>query len=344
MIGLVLAVGLAAPTVDPDPGGRVYHAYVCAESDDLVQLVRFGPLGLEKLEDIPVGSFPTEIEGPHGISVSPDGLHFYVSLAHGLPYGSVHKYRTGLDEWEADVTVGMFPATLAVSPSADLLYVVNFDLYGPMEPSTISVIETTTMIEVARIDTGVMPHGARLDAAGARLYTVSMMDDELVEVDAHRFEIARRLPLGRGHSVEPTWVTAPTPRGRVYVAGSGSDTLYEIDLGSWGVLRRFEGGRGPYNADVTPDGSRLLVTYKKDAALGIWDLETGRETRRVATTRRVPHGVVVTADGRFAFVTVEGVGGEPGSVEVYDVARGERLAQLDVGKQAGGIALWNPGR
>jgi hypothetical protein len=58
----------------------------------------------------------------------------------------------------------------------------------------------------------------------------------------------------------------------------------------------------------------------------------------------VPHAVVVTPDGRFAFVTVEGIGGEPGGVEVYDVAGAERIAVLDVGKQAGGIALWDPVR
>jgi len=341
---LALAAGLAGPTVDADPLALVYHAYVCAESDDVVQLVRFGPAGLEKLRDIPVGRFPTEIEGPHGISVSPDGLHFYVSLAHGLPYGSIHRYRTETDAWEGDVTVGMFPATIAVSPSTDLLYVVNFDLFGPMEPSSISVVETTTMMEVDRIETGVMPHGARLDASGSRLYSVNMMDDELIEVDALRFEVARRLRLGPGHSTEPTWVTSPTPRGKVYVAGNGTDTVYEVDLETWRVVRRLVGGRGPYNVDATPDGTRLVVTYKKDAAVGFWNLDSGVETSRIPTSRRVPHGVAVTPDGRFAFVTVEGVGGEPGAVEVYAVERGERVAQLDVGKQAGGIALWNPGR
>jgi DNA-binding beta-propeller fold protein YncE len=145
-------------------------------------------------------------------------------------------------------------------------------------------------------------------------------------------------------SVKPTWVTSPTPAGRVYVAGNGDDTIYEVDLGSWEVERRFTTGRGPYNLDATPDGSRLLATYKGGAEVGFWDLEQGVEIARVATTRKVPHAVVVTPDGRFAFVTVEGIGGEPGGVEVYDVPAAERIAALDVGKQAGGIALWDPVR
>ena len=37
------------------------------------------------------------------------------------------------------------------------------------------------------------------------------------------------------------------------------------------------------------------------------------------TKRRVVHGVVVSADDRYAFVSVEGVAAEPGTVEVIDL-------------------------
>ena len=36
----------------------------------------------------------TEIEGPHGITVDPNGEYWYLSLAHGNPYGSLVKYST----------------------------------------------------------------------------------------------------------------------------------------------------------------------------------------------------------------------------------------------------------
>ncbi len=75
-----------------------------------------------------------------------------------MPYGAIHKYETRTDEWVGDVTVDMFPATLAVSPSTGLVYVVNFNLHGDMEPSRISVVEAETMIEVAQ-PCGMMPVG-----------------------------------------------------------------------------------------------------------------------------------------------------------------------------------------
>lgn len=362
------ALGASAFAEDPEPPKRNYFVYVCAESDDTVHLLRYGPGGLDEVEEITVGSFPTETEGPHGIRISPDGRHWYLSIAHGMPFGTLHKYETGTNEWLGDATLGMFPATMDISPSTGLLYVVNFNLHGDMEPSTISVVETGTMIEVATIPTGVMPHGARADRSGGRIYSVNMMDDELVEVDTARFEIARRLPLGTdphdahaGHAgmahsamdggdmdgmrmpvVKPTWATSPTPAGKVYVAGNGDSAIYEVDLDGWNISRRFDAGPGenPYNLEATSDGRVLVATYKSGSKVGFWDLDSGEVIAAPETTRRVPHGVVVSDDDRYAFVTLEGVGGEPGTLEVYDIGAATRVADIATGKQAGGIAFW----
>ena len=188
-----------------------------------------------------------------------------------------------------------------------------------------------------------------------------MMDDTLVEVDTLKFEIARTLPLAEGtaHSmhgnggdashgghtqptVKPTWASAPTANGKVYVAGNGDHHIYEVDVEAWSITRRFDAGAGmaPYNLDVTPDGSKLIATYKSGKKVGIWDLAKGVEIASIETTRRVPHGVVVSDDSRYAFASIEGVGGEPGSVEVYDLDTLTRVGVQDVGKQAGGIIIW----
>ena len=341
--GFLMAWMLAVPAAPGAPAetgtsGRSYYVYVAAESDDAVHLVRYGPAGAEVLRTVAVGSYPAEIEGPHGLAVDPDGSHWYVSIAHGFPYGGVHKYETGGDERVGAVDLGLFPATLDVSPATGLLFAVNFNLHGPPEAGSISVVEADTMTEVARVDTGVRPHGGRFGRDGSVFYSVSMMDGELVALDAFTFEIARRLPLGEG--VMPTWVTRPTPDGKVYVTGNNIARIFEIDIASWRGERTFETGAGPYNVAVSPDGTRMAATYRNGDAVGFWDLRQGREIARTATSRTIPHGVAVTPDGEFAFVTLEGVGADPGTVEVYRLATGERVAAVDVGKQAGGIAFW----
>jgi DNA-binding beta-propeller fold protein YncE len=368
---LVAAAALVwpvAPTVIAQQSAPGYYVYVCAESDDTVALARFVPTGsgtgtMEVVKTIPVGIWPDEIEGPHGIAVHPDGNSWYVSLAHGNPNGSIHKFATGTDAFIDSVEVGLFPATLSISPASGFLYVVNFNLYGLMTPSSVSVVDVASMTEIAQVPTGVMPHGSRMDAKGTKQYSVSMMDDHLWEVDGLTLKVSRKLPLSEhaGHMatmdmstdagaammksmkaelVQPTWVT-PAPNGMLYVAGNNSNAIYEVDPVKWAVTRTFDRTTaGPYNLDVSPDGRTMVVTYKKSAAIGIWDLTAGREVANLKTSRTIPHGVVISPDSRYAFVTLEGVGGQPGTVEVYDLTTRTRAATADTGPQAGGIAFW----
>ena len=353
-----------------------YYLYVAAESDDIVEKITFGPDGFRLIRSIPVGIWPTETEGPHGMTISPDGRYWYVTLAHGNPYGILFKYETETDEYVADVNLGLFPASIVISPSTGLLFAVNFNLHGEHVPSTVSVVETESMTEVAQIPTGVMPHGSRMNARGSRQYSVAMMNDELREIDAYQLRNRRVLPLSEnapsweyyrhtGNSlpegtaptdmtvthnndsaamkpplIKPTWVSAVTPQGKVYVAGNGSARLLEVDIEDWAVERTFSTAAGPYNLDVTPNGKLLVVTYKSSKSIGIWDLQLGEEIAKINTLRPIPHGVVCSPDGRYAFVTIEGIGGEPGSVEAYDLQTLQRVGNIDIAKQAGGIAIW----
>ena len=66
-----------------------YYLYVASESDDTVSLLKFDGTTIVEEERINVGSYPTEIEGPHGITIDPNGRYWYVTLAHGTPYGSL---------------------------------------------------------------------------------------------------------------------------------------------------------------------------------------------------------------------------------------------------------------
>ena len=337
---------------DVEAPARTYWVYVCSESEDEVALVRYGAAGLEVVKKIEVGSFPAELEGPHGLAISTSGEHWYVSLAHGRPFGSVHRFRTGSDEWLGETTLGMFPATMAFSEATGLLYVVNLDLHGDMSLGSLSIVEPATMIEVARVETGVMPHGSRLNPEGTRHYSVSMATDELVEVDALRFEVTRRLSLRAESSdrqaarpvvdgIGPTWVTAPNPAGKVYVTGSKTNQIFEVDLSEWRIARTISNtGDGPYNVAVIEGMGLLVATYKSGSAIGYWDLESGTEIDRIVTSRAIPHGVVATADGAYSFVSVEGIGGEAGALEIYDNETRCRLGSVDVGKQAGGLVLW----
>src|SRR5689334_24872253 len=137
-------------------------------------------------------------DGPHGVGLAPDGKSYYVSTAHGVPYGYLWKIDAKTNEVLGNVELGNFPATLQVSPDGGFIYVVNFNLHGEMVPSNVSVVSTDPFVEVARIETCTMPHGSRLNAAGTRHYSACMMDDAVVEIDTRTLAVARSFLLKKG--------------------------------------------------------------------------------------------------------------------------------------------------
>ena len=64
------------------------------------------------------------------------------------------------------------------------------------------------------------------------------------------------------------------------------------------------------------------------------------ELARIPATRREVHGAAISADDRYAFISQEGVGSEPGTVDVIDLRALQKVATIDVGQQAGGIDFW----
>ena len=329
-----------------EPPSADYYVYVGAESADLLHRIRFGPEGAVLDRTIAVGEMATETEGPHGLNISPDGRFLFMTTGHGVPDGKLWKFHAGPDTLVGDpILLGYFPATLDLTPDGLYAFVANFNLHGEMVPSTVSVVYTPDMIEVEQVETCTMPHGARLDAAGVYLYSACMMDDQIVEIDTRTFEVSRRFRVagGDGHSgpgCSPTWVVPARTGNSLFVACNRGGRILEIDRGSWSLARTLDTGPGPYNLALTPDDRILVATLKSGAGVQFFDTATGRSLGTAPTSTTVTHGVAVSPDGRYAFVSVEGVGAEPGKVDIFDLAVFERVAEVEVGQQAGGIVFW----
>jgi len=191
---------------------REYHVLVASEAVDKVALITFGPAGLKVERERYVGWAPTELAGPHGLGVSPDQKFYFVSTAHGTPYGRLQKYNAATNALVGNVKLGNFPATLQVSPNGYYVYVVNFNLHGEMVPSDVSVVAADEMVEIARIKTCTMPHGSRLNPQGTKHYSACMMDDAVVEIDTRTLAVARHFLLKKG--AERGIAGAPSGTGR----------------------------------------------------------------------------------------------------------------------------------
>ena len=350
------------PAASPD-----YLVWVASEATDRIALVRYNTATGAKVDrEFTIGLLPTDPDGPHGLTVSPDRRFLYITTAHGQPFGFLWKIDAVTSAVVGRVELGMFPATLQLTPDGAFAYVVNFNVHGDMVPSSVSVVGTDDMVEIARVPTCTMPHGSRLNPQGTKQYSACMMDDQVVEIDTRTFGVSRVFSVAKGAeqvatlpasssmhtthdsprptphapSCSPTWAQPSADGSRVYVACNKSNEILEIDVSGWTLARRFPTADGVYNLAVTRDGQLLLATNKRSQSVSIFEITTGKELARIPTKRRIVHGVVVSPDDRYAFISVEGIGSQPGTVEVIDLRSRAAVAAADVGQMAGGIDFW----
>jgi DNA-binding beta-propeller fold protein YncE len=365
--------GVVVPPPGPPPPdvtapapmpATTYRLLATAESADQVALIVFKPCqpaevpptcGARVERTYDVGRWPLDIEGPHGVVASPDGKAFYVSIAHGRPFGRLEKYDLATGRRLGAVELGMFPATVDVSPSGTFVYAINFNFEDPdMGPSSLSIVLGDSMTEVARPETCRMPHGSRLNPQGTMHYSGCMMNDLLVEVDARTMMVRRlfRLAPGKEGAValaeastgmssvcSPTWAQPSADGSRVYVACNKSGEIVEVDVASWSLVKRWKTPPAPYNLAVTPDGKLLVATQKGPGTVTIWRLADDTLMAQIAGTRKIASGVAVSRDSRYAFVTLEGIGGDPGTIDIIDLKTLQKVASVEIGKQAEGIAV-----
>src|SRR5262245_22648965 len=317
---LALATQLAAQAPERD-----YTVLVASEAVDRITRLTFGRGAgstLVKVEGTTeIGLTPMDPDGPHGVALSPDGRFYFVTTAHGAPFGSLWKMDGRTNEVVGRVELGNFPASLHVTPDGGFVYVVNFNLHGEMVPSSVSVVSTDPFVEVARIQTCTMPHGSRINRAGTKHYSACMMDDMLIEIDTRELEVSRHFMLKKGsehgmagpprmshatadssgsmsgHGMEPpkpgndrcspTWAQPSADGGRIFVACNLANDIVEIDATSWKMTRRIPAGDGVYNLAVTRDGTLLIATNKRGKSVSIIDIASGKELARVPTLRRV---------------------------------------------------------
>ena len=312
-----------------------------SESGDIVTQLAWDGATLRTLKTVPVGVMPADIDGPHNVAVSPDGRFYYVTVAHGTPYGSLWKMAVDGDTLLGRAPVEMFPTTISVTPDGELAFVANSDFYGDHpRVNVVSVIFTTRMTPLTNIAACDMPHGVKVNHAGTFVYISCMNSDEVLEIDRQSLAITRRHGTGTGGAMcMPTFVSLSPDDKRLYVACNHANTLQVLDAATLALMKEIPAGTGAYNVEPSPDGRWVLVTNKKAQSVSVIAADSLVEVARIATTKKIPHGIAYAPDSRYAFVSQESIGVDPGAVDVIDLATRTRVATVPVPLQPTGITL-----
>ncbi|MCC7000774.1 MAG: hypothetical protein IT357_01360 [Gemmatimonadaceae bacterium] len=284
-----------------------------------------------------LGAFPASID------VTPDGFYTFSANfnLHGdmVPSSMSVVYVPNMTEVARIVTCTM-PHGSRVSPDG------RFHYSGCMMDDELVEIDTKSMAVSRRFSVAQGNEG-ELPADGGDM--LKMWIDGAKEVS--KGETADPAQVGYiamgGHkhemtpnSCSPTWAQPSANGGKIYVACNKADEILEIDHATRTLTRRMATGRGIYTLAVTPDGALMVGTLKQGAGVEIFDLASGKSVARLKTSNTVAHGVAISTDSRYAFVSSEGVGAALGKVDVFDLQARAKVATFEIGQQASGIAFW----
>jgi len=377
---LFVGLALAAAPLAAQSSGPGYRVGVVSESGDIVTWLR--PEGNTLVVDhvVPVGIMPADIDGPHNITVSPDQRWYYVSIAHGTPYGSLWRFDATNDTVAGRAQIELFPTTISVTPDGDFAFVANSDFYGD-HPRTnvVSAVYTPEMATITEIEACDMPHGVKVNHAGTAVWVTCMHSDEILQIDVSALAVTRRVKTGSGMSMPaaaagahagmnhaamvpaptapapavtapaappavdnecaPTFVSVSRDDRTLYVACNHKGTLQVWDAMALTMVKEVPTGAGAYNVEPSPDGRLVIVTNKKAQSVSIIDAVTFKELARVATTKKIVHGVAYSPDGRYAYITQESIGADPGAVDVIDLTTLTKVSTTPIPAQPTGITI-----
>jgi DNA-binding beta-propeller fold protein YncE len=365
--GLLLPQVLAAQATDPG-----YRVGVVSESGDIVSWLRPGEGTLAPDKVIPVGIMPADIDGPHNLTVSPDNRFYYISIAHGTPFGTLWKMDATADTLAGRAPLEMFPTTIGLTPDGELAFVANSDFHGDHpRQNVVSIVHTPTMSTITHLAACDMPHGVKSNHAGTAVYISCMNSDELLEIDVATLRIARRVATGTGHdmnamagmdhgamnhappappasapaapaadmSCAPTFVSVSPDDKRLYAACNHGNSVQVWDAATLTKVKEIPVGAGAYNVEPSADGRWVIVTNKKAQSFSLIDAQTLTEVVRVPTTKKIVHGVAYSPDGRYAFISQESIGADSGAVDMFDIAARKVVATVALPAQPTGIAI-----
>ena len=323
--------------------GSTRRLYVCNQADDKVAIIDIDALVVCRYVD--VGASPGN-DAPHFVVANED--FWYVSL---IGAGEVWKFDARADTLVGVANVQGSPAILALTPDGSKLYVSQF-----MASSTnsVAVVNTATMSVMSNILVWTMPHGMSINHVGSRLYVANMMSDNLSVIDVATDEVVATIPMA--YDASPFGPSRYMP---MEVAVSPNDSLVVVSCSEMQEVRLFDAttntlvdsmvvGDQPWHLEFTPDGEFCYVCNRRSNTVSVLHMPMRYAMEAIAgpQTLAYPHGLDVSADGRYTFASSENVNHlflprynmeYVGNISVIDNLTNQIIKVLEVGEMPTGI-------
>jgi len=321
--------------------------YVPNQGEDVVAIIDIDSLVVTRYID--VGRYPT-IEGPHYVEANED--FWYVSL---IGAGEVWKFDARTDTLVGVAQIQGSPALLQLTPDGTKLYVSQF---STSTMNHLTVINTATMTVARTISVWRMPHGLRMNHAGTRVYAANMMSDNISVIDVATDSVVETISVA--YDANPF---GPVKYMPMEIAISPNDSIMMVtcseqqevrmfNLGTHTLVDSFVVGDQPWHLEFTPNGEFCYVANRRGHSVSVIHVPMRHVMETISTTSPryldYPHGVDMSANGRYVFVSNENVGQTfiprysidyNGNVCVIDQTLNMIVKVLEVGKMPTGLSV-----
>lgn len=291
--GVWLAVALPVAAA-AQQGPRLY---VTNQDDATVTIVDLGGPSVQQTLDLRAFGFAPSAR-PHHAQVEPDGSHWYVTL---IGAGKVLKLdRSNRVVGSVDLDV---PGLIALHPTRDLLVVAR-SMSAVNPPRRVAIIRRSDMKLLDEIDV-FFPRPHAIVAAGDYAYVASLGVNQLASVHLDDGTVKLVDVEGPPHTLTQF---ALSPDGRWLAAtASTSAQLLVFDLtdpATPTLARTIAVEPGPFESAFTWDGRWVVVTNLDANAVTFISTGTWRAEQVVRhESFRQPHGVAMSPDGRFVYIS-----------------------------------------
>lgn len=297
---------------------------------------------------------------PHNVQVAPDGKSVWVTANHG--HGKEHGEENGHDEGSAhnENKVEAPDQVIVIDPSTDtiikriptdlgvhLAHIVvtkdgSFAYATAQEKGSIYKIDARSFEIAEEIEApkGSEPHGLRLSPDGTTAYIALLQGKGLCILDLQTNTLTT-MPLA-GNAVQ----TGVTP-DRKFVVISLYDTkqlaVFDTATKTVSYVDLPENAKGPIQMYATPDSRFVYIAdqgyyFEQPTGNRVFkiDLLTKNIVKEIPTGD-APHGVVVSPDGKFVYVTNL----LTQDVSIIDTSTDTEIGRMTVGKMPNGISIWS---
>jgi len=291
-LAALLAVGAGRASVPS-------RVYVANQAAGKVSVLDAATDSVVATLDLPSLGFSTHPK-PHHIVVEPDGSFWYVSLV-----GDNVVVKFDRDNRVVAKAQMETPGLLALDPTSDRMFATR-SMTAVNAPSRIGVIRRSDMsleeeeVLVAR------PHAMAVAPDGRHAYVGSISINQLAAYDVRRERVeVTDVPGDSAHAIVQF---AVSPDGKTLVATaqlSGKLLVFDLaDPARPRLTRSVTVGTWPWYVAFTPDGREAWVTNQRSNDVTVVDATAWQAIATVSGPGFAqPDGIVITADGRYAFVS-----------------------------------------